>query len=100
MELISSTFPVVAQAADNKQLILQIMNVSGFFIAMVLNGGSAFVMPKSLPEITADWDPRIDPATYAFSIWGLIYSLLGVFTVYQALPDSIVPSRNNELIFD
>jgi translocator protein len=82
MELISSTFPVVAQAADNQQLILQILNVSGFLIAMVFNGASQAVMPYSLSDITNQWDARIDPAGYAFSIWGLIYSLLGVFTVY------------------
>ena len=26
------------------------------------------------------------PASYAFSIWGLIYILLGVFTIHQAIP--------------
>ena len=69
-------------------------------MAMVFNGASQAVMPYSLSEITDQWDARIDPAGYAFAIWGLIYSLLGVFTIYQALPDSVVPDRNNELIFD
>jgi len=40
------------------------------------------------------------PAGWAFSIWGIIFSLLGVFTVYQALPTSWVPGRNNTLIFE
>lgn len=100
MELISQVFPVVAQAdQDNSQLILQILNVSGFVIAMVINGGSQGFMKYSLSDITNQWDARIDPAGYAFSIWGLIYSLLGVFTIYQALPDSMVPTRNNDLVF-
>jgi len=45
------------------------------------------------------WDTRIDPAGYAFSIWGVIYSLLGVFAIYQAIPSEWVPDRNDELIF-
>jgi len=57
-------------------------------------------MPYSLSEITAEWDPRIDPAGYAFAIWGLIYSLLGTFVVYQALPADLVPNRNDTLIFE
>jgi len=28
------------------------------------------------------WNLPIDPAGYAFSIWGLIYTLLGIFTVW------------------
>ena len=57
-------------------------------------------MPYTLPEITAEWDTRIDPAGYAFAIWGLIYSLLGTFVVYQALPSDWVPDRNDTLIFE
>ena len=45
------------------------------------------------------WDTRIDLASYAFSIWGIIYSLLGVFAIYQAIPSEWVPDRNDELIF-
>ena len=42
----------------------------------------------------------ISPAGYAFSIWGLIFSLLGLFVVYQALPDAWIDNRNNDLIFN
>lgn len=48
----------------------------------------------------------IQPAGRAFAIWGVIYSLILVFAVYQALPDSwtqqnscLKTARNNELIF-
>jgi len=33
------------------------------------------------------------PASYAFSIWGLIYILLGVFTVYQAQLTKLTPGK-------
>lgn len=56
-------------------------------------------MQNSLSEITDSVNARISPAGYAFSIWGLIYSLLGVFVVYQALPSAWVPTRNDQLIY-
>ena len=65
-----------------------------------MNGTSQSFMPMSLSQITAMWDTRIDPAGYAFSIWGAIYSLLGVFAIYQAIPSEWVPDRNDELIFE
>jgi len=73
---------------------------------MAMNGGSGTLMklvgltPVNLGEITTLWDTRIDPAGYAFSIWGLIYSLIAVFTIYQAIPSEWVPDRNDELIFE
>ena len=45
----------------------------------------------------------IDPAGYAFSIWGLIYFLLALFTIYQAIPaewiEALGGKRNDEMIF-
>lgn len=66
---------------------------------MLLNGLSPVIMPNSLTYITDTVDVLIAPDGYAFSIWGLIYSLLGVFVVYQALPSSWVPDRNDQLIY-
>ena len=62
---------------------------------MLLNGLSPVIMPNDLSEITDGVDSLIAPDGYAFSIWGLIYSLLGVFTVYSALPSAWVPNRND-----
>ena len=42
----------------------------------------------------------IQPAGYCFSIWFVIYSLIAVFVVYQALPDAWVPNRSDEVIFE
>lgn len=53
-----------------------------------------------MAEITAQWDLRITPAGYAFSIWGVIYSLLAVFMVYQALPEEWVTDRHDTFIFE
>ena len=78
------TFPLVEAFSDwyNQKLILQILNVFAFGFAMLFNGLSPVVMPTSLTEITDTVGTLIAPAGYAFAIWGLIYSLLGVFVVY------------------
>jgi len=41
--------------------------------------------------ITDEWDIKISPAGWAFSIWGVIYSLLGGFVYYQSKPTSAIP---------
>jgi len=37
---------------------------------------------------------------WAFAIWGIIYLLLTIFVVYQALPASVATGRNDDLIFN
>ena len=66
---------------------------------MVLSATAQKFMPASLNEMNLQWNIKNAPARYAFGIWGVIYFLLAIFTVYQALPNKWVPSRNNELIF-
>lgn len=100
MELLKETLPMVGATIDEDQQTIQILNVVGFAIAMVFNGISPYFAAASLPDITDRWDVRIEPAGYAFAIWGLIYSLLAVFVVYQALPGDMVPDRNDTLIFE
>lgn len=81
------------------RILLQVTNVGAFGVAMLLNGLSPVIMPNSLSEITDGVDSLIAPDGFAFSIWGLIYSLIGIFVIYQALPQVWTPNRNNELIF-
>jgi len=66
---------------------------------MVVNALANTVSRRTQKEIVAEWDIKISPAGWAFSIWGIIYSMITVFVVYQALPSKWATSRNNELIF-
>jgi len=66
---------------------------------LAFNGLSQVISSVTLKEILFQHDVKFGPATYAFSIWALIYTLISVFAIYQALPNAWVPSRNNELIF-
>lgn len=45
------------------------------------------------------WNVKVTPAGFAFAIWGIIYLEIIGFTIYQALPQSWAPTRNNDLIF-
>ena len=54
---------------------------------------------SDLTEINKKWNIKIQPASYAFAIWGIIYLTMMMFVVYQALPEKMVPSRNNDFIF-
>ena len=88
---------VTLESGPNKTL--QILNVVGFVACMVFNGLASSLNKSSLSKISAEWDQRLQPAGYAFAIWGIIYLLMMVFTVYQALPASWVPGRNDQLIY-
>ena len=68
------------------QIILQVVNVCAFGVAMATNFGSSYIAPltssETLETIGEKYDLTISAAGYAFSIWGLIYSLMGVFVIY------------------
>lgn len=67
---------------------------------MLFNGFATQVAQKSLGGITDQWNIANSPAGYAFSIWGIIYTLLAFYTVYQALPEKWAANRNNDLIYN
>jgi hypothetical protein len=51
-----------------------------------LAGGTTILGGKLTSEISDANPTLITPAGYVFSIWGIIYILLGVFVIFQALP--------------
>lgn len=58
-------------------------------LVMIIVNGLANALPlngQNTGEISDRFDVYFVPAGYVFSIWGLIYLLLIIFTVYQALP--------------
>lgn len=56
-------------------------------------------MTYSLRDVSDIWNVRLRPAGWAFSIWGLIYTLFGIFVLYQALPSDWIQYRSDEVIF-
>ena len=80
----------------NQNIIRQITNITALVVmlavnslseALPLNGQTSAEIANRLPILFV-------PANYVFSIWGIIYTLLIGFGIYQALPSQ----RNNPLL--
>jgi benzodiazapine receptor len=70
-------------------VFLKWINMVAFALTVVVNGlaGSTTILGGKLTAEVSDANPTlITPAGYVFSIWGVIYILLGIFVVFQALP--------------
>jgi hypothetical protein len=64
-------------------------NIVAFLLTGVVNGlagSTAILGGKNTAQISDAYPTLITPAGYVFAIWGIIYVLLGVFVVFQALP--------------
>jgi benzodiazapine receptor len=75
--------------ASDDSALLRWMNVVSFVLTVLVNGlaGSTTLLGGRLTAEISDANPTlITPAGYVFSIWGIIYILLGVFAVFQARP--------------
>ncbi len=64
----------------------QIGNILALVFALVMNFlvAAQILNVPAINEISDKYATALTPATYAFSIWSLIYVLLVVFVVYQA----------------
>jgi hypothetical protein len=69
--------------------LLKMSNVIAYVLTLIVNGlaGSTTLIGGKFTSDISDANPTlITPAGYVFSIWGVIYILLGAFVIYQALP--------------
>lgn len=74
---------------SNRTVLFQVANVAAFVVMIVVNGlaGSTTVLGGVTSAEVSDMYPTlITPAGFTFAIWGIIYTLLLLFTVYQLLP--------------
>jgi hypothetical protein len=74
--------------SNSKLIFLQVANVAAFVVTVVVNSlaNALALNGKSTGEISDLYPTLVAPAGYVFAIWGLIYVLLFVFAVFQALP--------------
>lgn len=78
------------------------LNIIAFIVTIIINSlaGSTTFIGGQLTAQVSDANPTlITPAGYVFSIWGIIYLLLGIFTVYQALPRNKDRSFQKQISF-
>ena len=74
--------------AIKNSTFLKWSNIFSFILMVLVNGlaGSTTILGgKNTAEISDANFTLITPAGYVFSIWGVIYVLLGIFVVFQAL---------------
>ncbi len=64
-----------------KDTLRQVLNLAGA-IGQVTIGFFA-----NVGRVSDEFGNPIVPAGYAFSIWGVIFALLGIYAIYQVLPD-------------
>jgi len=75
-------------AAQNST-ILKWANILAFILTVLVNslaGSTTILGGKDTAQISDANPTLITPAGYVFSIWGVIYILLSIFVVFQALP--------------
>lgn len=73
----------------NNSNLLRIANPIAFIATIIVNGlaGSTTLLGGQDTAAISDANfTLITPAGYVFAIWGIIYTLLGIFVIYQALP--------------
>jgi len=69
--------------------ILKPANIILYILTIVVNSlaGGTTLIGGRLTAVVSDSNPTlVTPAGYVFSIWGIIYILLGAFVIYQVLP--------------
>jgi hypothetical protein len=68
--------------------VLRWANIVVFVLTIAVNslaGSTTIIGGRNTADVSDANPTLITPAGYVFSIWGIIYILLGVFVVYQAL---------------
>jgi translocator protein len=74
--------------ANNAEKLLPFLNIIAYVITLIINGlaNTTLIGGVNTAEISNRNPTLITPAGYVFAIWGIIYVLLAIFLVYQALP--------------
>jgi translocator protein len=73
----------------NHQVLLKWSNIIAFAFTVIVNslaGSTTLIGGVNTAQISDSNPTLVTPAGYVFAIWGIIYVLLGVFVIYQALP--------------
>jgi hypothetical protein len=79
---------LILMPVSGKTILLQSLNVVVFAVTIVVNGlaSSLALNGRTTAEVSDLYFTLVTPAGYVFAIWGVIYALLLVFVVFQALP--------------
>jgi len=73
----------------NRAVFFQAINVVAFTVTIVVNmlaGSTSLLNGVTSGQVSDNYPTLVTPAGFTFAVWGIIYMLLLVFTVYQLLP--------------
>jgi hypothetical protein len=71
-----------------KHALLKWINLISFVIVVTMNtivGATSLIGGKTTAQVSDAYPTLVTPAGYVFTIWSVIYILLGVFVIVQAL---------------
>lgn len=69
--------------------VLRAANIAAFIVTVIVNsiaGSTTLIGGQLTAAVSNKYPTLVTPAGFTFSIWGIIYVLLGAFVVYSALP--------------
>jgi translocator protein len=68
--------------------LLRFGNIAAFAVTITINSlaGTTLLNGRTIVQVSDLYSNPFTPAGYVFGIWGIIYALLFVFVIYQALP--------------
>lgn len=75
-------------STSDQSSMLRVANIVAFVVVVVVNI-LANLLPlngRTTASVSDSYPTLITPAGYVFSIWGIIYALLLIFSVFQVLP--------------
>lgn len=75
--------------SSRNQSLIRSLNIVVFVVTVAVNslaGATTLLNGRTSGQVSDTYPTLITPAGFTFSIWSIIYILLGLFVVYQALP--------------
>ena len=84
----------------SNSVLLRWSNIVAFVLTVIVNslaGSTTLLGGVNTAEISDSNPTLITPAGYVFSIWGIIYFLLGAFVIFQALPSQREKEYNKQI---
>jgi hypothetical protein len=81
-------FGLIVLGEPKSSQLLRWVNVIAFIVTVLVNGlaSTGVLNGKSTGEISDKYATLVTPTGYVFAIWSVIYVLLAIFVVFQALP--------------
>ena len=73
----------------NRPVVFQAVNIVAYVVTLVVNGlagSTTFLNGLTSGEVSDRYPTLVTPAGFTFAIWSVIYILLALFVIYQALP--------------